>query len=117
MLLKTIGNFELADEYKQKHLEKFKDIDALFISTQEIVRDYFQTQQEFEDFWDFQEFLKGKIGYYYVCFANLESSSYDNYKCIEEIAQKYNKIIFFQEKNPYTQLREQTAQTIDSIIK
>lgn len=117
MLLKTIENIHLADQYKQKHLEKLRDIDSLFLSVQDIVRDYFQTQEEFHDFEAFRSFLKQKISYYYVCFSNLESISYDNYRCIEEIAQKYNKIIFFEEKNPYTELREETTQAIEKIIK
>lgn len=117
MLLKTIENIHLADQHKEKHLEKFIDIDNLFLSTQDIVREYFQTQSEFNDFEAFRSFLKQKISYYYVCFSNLESIWYDNYRCIEEIAQKYNKIIFFEEKNPYTEIREETNQAIEKIIK
>mgnify|MGYP000674522589 CR=1 FL=1 len=50
MVLKTLDNIHCINKHKDKHLEKFKDIDAFFINAQEIVREYFEAQKKFSDF-------------------------------------------------------------------
>ncbi len=98
----------LSKEKINKHLSKFNNIDKLFSNADEIIKMYFEEQNDFKELEFFKDYLKNLINKY-ISYYNFNWSFNEKNKLSKEIDfidETYDKLIYFWEYNPVEARRQ-----------